>query len=128
MGPGARATHALVQPERLHAVLRGSAPRHTLGAPFRRGMWKGFRQGLRRELARMLRAAATTLTCAALALTGAACGQSASGGDDDPATLVPADAPVYVEGSVRPEEALRGDALAAAGKILRTDDPAGELR
>jgi hypothetical protein len=76
----------------------------------------------------MLRAVALTLTCALLALTAAACGESASGGAGDPASLVPASAPVYVEASVRPEGNLREDALAAAGKLLRTDDPAGELR
>ena len=76
----------------------------------------------------MLRAVALTFTCAVLALTAAACGQSSSGGDADPATLVPANAAVYAEASVRPEGELRDDALAAAGKILRTDDPAGRLR
>jgi len=76
----------------------------------------------------MLRAIALSLTCAVLALTAAACGESGSAGDADPATLVPADAPIYVEASVRPEGDLREDALAAAGKLLRTDDPAGELR
>jgi len=76
----------------------------------------------------MLRAVALTLTCAAMALTAAACGQSASGGDADPASLVPAGAPVYAQASVRPAGDRRDDALAAAGKLLRTDDPAGRLR
>src|SRR5215217_7036823 len=76
----------------------------------------------------MLRASALSLTCAVLALTAAACGESGSGGDDGPAALVPASASIYAEASVRPEGELRDDALAAAGKILRTDDPAGRLR
>src|SRR5215218_5655423 len=128
MGDPSRSAHAVVHARLLHAVLRPSGVRPRLGSPFRRTMWKGFRQGLRRDSIAMLRAAALTLTCAVLALTAAACGQSASGGDADPAGLVPADAPVYAEASARPEGELRDDALAAAGKLLRTDDPSGELR
>jgi hypothetical protein len=77
----------------------------------------------------MLRAAALTLSCAALALSAAACGQSSgSGGDADPASLAPAGAAVYAEAAVQPTGDRRDDALAAAGKLLRTDDPAGKLR
>jgi hypothetical protein len=76
----------------------------------------------------MLRAAALTLTCAALALTASACGESASSGDDGPASLVPAAAPLYLEAAVRPTGDRREDALAAAGKLLRTDDPSAKLR
>ena len=64
-----------------------------------------------------------------LALAGAAgCGDGPSAGGDDPASAVPADAALYVEATVRPEGGLRDDALAAAGKVLRTDDPAGRIR
>jgi hypothetical protein len=76
----------------------------------------------------MLRATALTLTCAALALTSAACGESASGGDADPASLVPTGTPLYFEAAVQPTGERRDDALAAAGKVLRTDDPSGKLR
>jgi hypothetical protein len=76
----------------------------------------------------MLRAVALTFTCAVLALTAAACGESASGGDADPASLVPADAGLYVQASLRPADDRRDGALAAAGKVLRTDDPAGRLQ
>jgi hypothetical protein len=76
----------------------------------------------------MLRASALTLTCAALALTAAACGESASGGDADPASLVPAGTPIYFQAAVQPTGDRREDALAAAGKIMRTDDPAAKLR
>jgi Protein of unknown function (DUF3352) len=76
----------------------------------------------------MLRATALLLTCAMTALTVAACGSSASGGEGDPAGLVPASAPIYAQAAVGPEGDLREDALAAIGKILRTDDPAGRLR
>jgi hypothetical protein len=76
----------------------------------------------------MLRATALTLTCALLALTAAACGESGSGSAGDPASLVPAGAAVYVEAAVQPEGERREDALAAAGKIMRSEDPAAELR
>jgi hypothetical protein len=76
----------------------------------------------------MLRAVALTFSCAVLALTAAACGQSASSRDGDPASLVPADAPVYAQIAVQPSGQRRDDALAAAGKLLRTDDPAAKLR
>ena len=77
----------------------------------------------------MPRAAALSLTCAVMALTVAACGASSgSGGDADPASLVPAGAAVYAEAAVQPTGERRDDALAAAGKLMRTDDPAGKLR
>ena len=76
----------------------------------------------------MLRAAALSLICAVLAITAAACGESGSGGDADPASLVPAGAALYAQAAVQPTGDRRDDALAAAGKILRTDDPAGKLR
>jgi hypothetical protein len=76
----------------------------------------------------MLRAAALMLTCAMTALTIAACGESASGGEGDPAALVPAGAPFYVQAVVRPEGEQRDDALVAIGKVLRTDDSEGKLR
>jgi hypothetical protein len=66
-------------------------------------------------------------TLAAVAVL-AGCGGGAAGGEDDPATLVPADAMLYTEVVVRPEGSLRDDALAAAGKVLVTDDPEARLR
>jgi hypothetical protein len=62
-----------------------------------------------------------------LALVAAGCGGSAASGGDDPAGAVPADAAFYAEGTVRPEGDLRDDALAAAGKVLRTGDPQAEI-
>ncbi len=77
----------------------------------------------------MTRAIALPLLCIVSALAAAGCGESAgAGGDADPASLVPASAPVYAEAAVQPAGELRDDALAAAGKLLRTDDPAGRLR
>ena len=58
----------------------------------------------------------------------AGCGGGTSGGSGDPARLVPAGAPFYLEVVVRPEGAVREDALAAAAKVLRTDDPSGRVR
>ena len=76
----------------------------------------------------MLRAAALLLTCAMTALTAAACGSSASSGEGDPAGLAPAGVPIYAQAAIQPEgEQLEG-ALAALGKVMRTDDPAGKLR
>ncbi|HEX7298167.1 MAG TPA: DUF3352 domain-containing protein [Solirubrobacteraceae bacterium] len=56
------------------------------------------------------------------------CGSgSSSGGEHDPAALVPATAPLYAEATVRPEGKLRDDVEAALRKVLRTDDPAGKI-
>ena len=77
----------------------------------------------------MIRALALPLLCLATALVAAGCGDSgSSSGDADPAALVPAGAPVYVQAAVQPQGERRDDALAAAGKLLRTDDPTGKLR
>ena len=83
----------------------------------------------RRDSTRMLRAAVLALICALPAFAAAGCGGGASGsGETDPTSMVPAGVPVYIEASVRPEGELREDALAAAGKLLSTSDPAGRLR
>jgi hypothetical protein len=58
----------------------------------------------------------------------AACGGGGAAGEGDPASVVPADALVYVEAVVRPEGSQRDDALEALGKVLRTDDPSGRIR
>ena len=77
----------------------------------------------------MLRAAVLALICALPAFAAVGCGGGASGsGDTDPTSMVPAGVPVYIEASVRPEGELRENALAAAGKLLSTPDPAGRLR
>ena len=65
------------------------------------------------------------LACPSLA---AGCGGGTASGGDDPASAVPANAAVYVDATVRPEGDLREDALAAAGKVLRTLRPAGQDR
>jgi hypothetical protein len=70
------------------------------------------------------------LLSALVAVVVAGCGSSASGGggDHDPAALVPADAPVYAEATVRPSGQVGADLQAALKKILRTDDPAGKIQ
>jgi hypothetical protein len=65
---------------------------------------------------------------AAIAVVVGGCGGGAAGGEADPATTAPADALVYVEAVVRPEGSQREEALEAAGKVLRTDDPEAEIR
>ncbi len=78
------------------------------------------------KLARLL---VLTLVCALGGAFLAGCGSSsAGGGDNDPAALVPASAPVYVEATVRPDGKVRGDAEAALKKIFKTDDPTAKLR
>jgi hypothetical protein len=75
----------------------------------------------------MIRAA----SLAALSLLAAlvvACGGGAASGDADPASAVPANAMLYAEVAIRPEGELREDALAAAGKVLSTQDPEGKMR
>ncbi len=64
-----------------------------------------------------------------LCLTGllAGCGGGSAAGGDDPASAVPRDAAIYFEATVQPEGALREDALAAAGKVLRTPDPEARI-
>ena len=63
---------------------------------------------------------------AVLLLSG--CGGGGSDGDGDPASAVPADALLYAELVVRPDGSLREDALDAAGKVLRTEDPEARVR
>jgi hypothetical protein len=72
----------------------------------------------------------TALACAAAALVVAGCGGGDDGGGEEtagPATIVPDDAPAYIEVSIRPEGEARDAAEAAAGKILGTDDPGAKL-
>jgi hypothetical protein len=70
-----------------------------------------------------------TLLLALCGAFAAGCGSSSgSGGSDDPAALIPASAPVYVEGVVRPDGKVRSDLEGALKKILRTDDPDAKIR
>jgi hypothetical protein len=75
----------------------------------------------------MIRATVSFL-CVLVALAAAGCGEAGSGGEGDPASLVPAGAAFYMEAAVQPQDERREDALADASKIMRTDDPAAKLR
>ncbi len=70
---------------------------------------------------------AVLLALISLSLLAAGCGGSSASGGDDPAGAVPANAAVYADATLRPDGQLREDALAAAGKILRTADPQAEI-
>jgi Protein of unknown function (DUF3352) len=70
---------------------------------------------------------AVPLALISLALFAAGCGGSSASGGDDPASAVPAGASIYADATLRPEGSLREDALAAAGKVLRTSDPQSEI-
>ena len=73
----------------------------------------------------MLAIAAT----AAAALAIGACGGGDDGGveDTDPASLAPADAPIYVQVTLRPEGKLKTDVEALASTVSGLDDPTGRL-
>ena len=76
------------------------------------------------------RLALAILSCAALL---AGCGGGGGGGEaatlpgPDPATLAPANAPLFAESVVRPEGSQRDDLQGALSKLLATDDPGGFL-
>jgi len=63
------------------------------------------------------------------ALAGCGSSSSSSGGSTgaDPAKLVPAQAPIYIGATVRPDGQLGDDATAALKKLLQTDDPSAKL-
>lgn len=72
-----------------------------------------------------------TLACiaaAAAALALAACGSDEGGAeDDDPASLAPADAPIYAQATLRPNGKLKSDVESLASAVSGLDDPTGRL-
>lgn len=70
---------------------------------------------------------AVSLAVAAALLAGAAAGCGGGDDADGPASIVPADAPLYFEAVVRPEGEAADDASAALGKIIDSDDPGQEV-
>lgn len=76
------------------------------------------------------RSLALALLCALTSAIAIGCGSSSSGsgGADDPASLVPATAPVYAEATLRPNGKVGADLDAALKKILRTDDPGAKIQ
>jgi hypothetical protein len=77
------------------------------------------------------RAGATLAVCAALAAVPVATGCGESGGSGnaggDPASVVPASAPLYGEAVVKPEGDQRTRVESLLRRILRTDDPGAKL-
>ncbi len=73
------------------------------------------------------RAALATAACAALLLTGCGGGggTTTSFTGPDPASLTPADAPLFAEAVVRPEGDQKDALDSALSKLLATDDPGG---
>jgi hypothetical protein len=66
--------------------------------------------------------------CFAAALVIAACGGGGGGvSADDPASLVPADAPVYVQATLRPKGKLKSDVESLAATVSGLADPTGKL-
>jgi hypothetical protein len=76
------------------------------------------------------RSLALALLCALTSAIAVGCGSSSSGsgGADDPASLVPATAPVYAEATLQPNGKVGADLDAALKKILRTDDPGAKIQ
>src|SRR4051794_3213489 len=75
---------------------------------------------------RLLLALVAGLVLAAGAVAGCA-SSSSGGGGSDPASLVPASAPLYAEAVLGGDSQEQADAQTALAKILRTADPRGEL-
>jgi hypothetical protein len=75
----------------------------------------------------MARVALAAAACAALLLTGCGGGgeSTSSFTGPDPATLAPADSPLFAEAVVRPEGDQKGELDSALSKLLATDDPGG---
>jgi hypothetical protein len=72
----------------------------------------------------VIRATRLVIFCLLVLASVAGCGGGgAASGGPDPATSIPANAGIYVEGVVRPEGDTRDDALAAVGKLLGTSTP-----
>lgn len=74
---------------------------------------------------------ARALACAApaaAALALSACGGDGGGVDsDDPASLAPADAPIYIQATIRPKGKLKTNAETLASAVSGIDDPPGRL-
>jgi len=68
------------------------------------------------------------VTTASAALAISACGGDGGGvGSDDPASLAPADAPLYIQGTIRPKGTLKADVETLASTVSGFDDPTGQL-
>jgi hypothetical protein len=68
-----------------------------------------------------------SLAGAAAGLTLAACGGGGGVSSDDPASLAPADTPIYIQATIRPKGKLKTDVEALASTVSGIDDPTGRL-
>jgi hypothetical protein len=65
---------------------------------------------------------------AAVVLAVSGCGGGGGGlGSDDPASLAPADSPIYIQGVLRPRGRLKAKVESLASTITRLDDPTAKL-
>jgi Protein of unknown function (DUF3352) len=113
-------------------VSHGGLHLRELHAGLRRSGWFGKLRGAAWETRGavvesegFMRRLAYLLAVCALVLAG--CGDGGGAADADPADAIPGDALFYIEAVVDPEGDLESDALDAAGKVLRTDDPEAKL-
>jgi hypothetical protein len=72
-----------------------------------------------------LRIGVSACVAAAIAIPG--CGGDGGVGSDDPASLAPADAPLYIQGVLRPHGRLKTEVETLASQVTRLDDPTGKL-
>ncbi len=73
-------------------------------------------------------APAAAAAIAAIAIGLAGCGGGSDSDSQDPAAIVPAKAPIYLEATLRPEGDQQANAKAVLGKLLNTADPARRLQ
>jgi Protein of unknown function (DUF3352) len=135
--PAPRFAQARVRIAGLHAILRsvsGSVrrvcvPWGGVGRPSK-GLRATWTWPLRCVVMKTARSLVLALLCALISAIAVGCGSSdsGSGGADDPASLVPATAPVYAEATLRPDGKVGADLDAALKKILRTDDPGAKIQ
>jgi hypothetical protein len=135
--PARRAVQARVRIGALQAILRSArgsvrrvcVPWGGVGRPSK-GLHATWTWPLRCLVMKTTRPLVLALLCALISAIAVGCGSSSSGSGaaDDPASLVPATAPVYAEATLRPDGKVGADLDAALKKILRTDDPAGKIQ
>lgn len=68
-----------------------------------------------------------SLAGAAAGLTLAACGGGGGVSSDDPASLAPADTPIYIQATIRPRGKLKTNVETLASTVSGIDDPTGRL-
>ncbi|MFN8114010.1 MAG: DUF3352 domain-containing protein [Solirubrobacterales bacterium] len=83
---------------------------------------------MRTNLLRLSVLAVLALAAAVLTACGSDSGSDTADLGPDPASLVPADTPFYMEAVVRPEGQLGDDLESALSKLLVTDDVSGKLQ